>query len=264
MKTKKIASLITSVILVLSLFGTIAYAANPYNTVWKSSDESVEKFNAYIASLPEETAELILADEELVFTMKLDSYWEEPTETKQTRAVTASIPLSSYPHGSFYTYNGAACTCHANCTYSLPREWTGATNRCYNTSTGASGNCKRYEATGSIQCKAFADYVYKQYTGSDISSSTQVSVTGYSSIANTAAGADKMEDFFSALPVGSNVRVSVRNASYNHSVIISAKSSTGVTIYDANRIGKCKVGNQTKTWEELASMYDGIVNAWEA
>lgn len=101
-------------------------------------------------------------------------------------------------------------------------------------------------------------------TGHNIGSSYTISTTGYSSISNNTAGANLMKAFFEDLANGTNVRVSVRNATYNHSIIVCNASSTGIYLYDANRVGTCKVGYQFKSWTQLASMYDGIVNAWAA
>lgn len=96
MKSRKMFfSLIAALLIVTTAFAPAVYAANPFNNVWKSSPESVQKFNEYISSLPEEEAALILADEELVFNMKLDSYWEtNNVSTNSVRAV--SLPLSDY------------------------------------------------------------------------------------------------------------------------------------------------------------------------
>lgn len=263
MKNRKIIfSFVAALLIVTIAFAPAVYAANPFNNVWKSSPDSVRKFNEHIASLPEDEAALILADEELVFTMKLDSYWSEPSSTARAQSV-VSLPLTSYPAGSFYSATGVACTCHSySCTYSVPAG--ASTTKCYITSRNRSGDCIRYEATGSIQCKGFADYVYYEYTGHNIGSIYTISTTGYSSISNNTAGANLMKAFFEDLANGTNVRVSVRNKTYNHSIIVCNASSTGIYLYDANRVGTCKVGYQFKTWSQLASMYDGIVKAWAA
>ena len=263
MKNRKIIfSFVAALLIVTIAFAPAVYAANPFNNVWKSSPDSVRKFNEHIASLPEDEAALILADEELVFNMKLDSYWEtNNVSTNSVRAV--SLPLSNYTAGTYYSSTGKACTCHSYiCTYSVPSG--ASTTNCYITSKSKSGDCIRYAATGSIQCKGFADYVYYEYTGHNIGSSYTISTTGYSSISNNTAGANLMKAFFEDLANGTNVRVSVRNATYNHSIIVCNASSTGIYLYDANRVGTCKVGYQFKSWTQLASMYDGIVNAWAA
>lgn len=264
LKNKKIIfSFISTLLIVTTVFAPVAYASNPYNNVWKSSPASVQKFNEYIASLPEENARLILEDDELVFTMKLDSYWE-PGNVSTNSVRSTSLPLASYPAGNFYSTTGSSCDCHDTCDYPVP---SGASPYiCYRPGVG-SGKCIRYKPTGSIQCKGFADYVYYEYTGHDIGSSYSVSTTGYTSISNDAAGANKMKTFFQNLPDGSNVRLTGRN-NVRHSVIVNNSNSNGVYIYDANRVDYgdyyCKIGYELLTWSDLASLYKGIYSAWTA
>jgi len=235
-----------------------AIIANDYEI--QISKEAVEKMEAYLDTLDVEARQLIAEDQELVQMMQQDFYWA-PQAPRTTRA-SVTLPLSGYGDGTYYTYNGSACTCHSYCTYSIPSG--GTTTRCYNTNTGSSGNCKRYTGTGSIQCKGFADYVFKQYTGSDVSSTSAVSDCP-SSITNDSAGQTKIKNFLSGLTVGSNIRVKVRNASYNHSFIITKITADGITLYDCNGTSSaCKVRVITRTWAQLTSAYSGVVSAWEA
>ena len=231
----------------------------------QESPEAVEKFNNLIASLEPEKARLILEDNELVSMMKRDAYWAPQVKVNRNafRLLFTSLPVSGYPVNSYYTYNGSACTCHSFCTPSIPSS-SFSKYRCYNPSASASGNCIRYNGTGAIQCKGFADYVFNQYTGADISESTKVSdyPTGFTNDSN---GEEVIAEFFGRMPVGSNIRVSVRNASYNHSFIISAKSPTGITMYDCNgSSSRCQIKNTTRSWTTLVSKYDGIIYAWAA
>ena len=63
MKNRKIIfSFVAALLIVTIAFAPVVYAANPFNNVWKSSPDSVRKFNEHIASLPEDEAALILAD----------------------------------------------------------------------------------------------------------------------------------------------------------------------------------------------------------
>ncbi len=230
----------------------------------------IQMFNKYISTLSEARAQLILSDTELVETMQKDSYWLPIIDDSNSilRESSSQLPLPGYGSGTYFSYNGKACTCHDDCDAIIPSGYSDV-GKCYIIERNSSniitsvtnGNCKMYNS--SIQCKGFADYVYKVYCGEDISSRTSVTLSdSYNSIPSSSTGAALMQELLSSLPVGSNIRVHVRGKSYNHSFIISAKSSTGVTIYDANRVGNCKVGNQTKTWSELASMYDKVVSAW--
>ena len=263
---KKIISFLSFLFAAVLVFNFPAHASDLHTHEQEfalaSSTESVQKFNDYISTLPEDTAKLILEDEELVLMMTSDAYWT-PSETNKVRSTYAvSLPLSNYPSGTYFTHNGNACsTCHNNnCGYTIPSGES--TSRCWDSVLNSSGNCKRYAPTGAIQCKAFADYVFYQYTGENVSNSNKSDTSAYATIINGSDGADDLKTLFTSLPIGSNVRLKVRGQTYYHSIIISAKSSTGVTIYDANRIGKCKVGNQTKAWAQLASMYSGVVCAW--
>lgn len=266
LKNKKfIFSLVSALLIMTTVFAPVAYASNPYNNVWKSSSESVQKFNEYIASLPEENARLILEDEELVFMMKLDSYWEP--DTVSTNAVkSSSLPLSAYPAGNYFSYNGESCDCHDECDYVVSTG--GVSTRCYVASTKKPGNCIRYAYTGGIQCKGFADYVYHEYTSHNVKAAYKLDVSNYTSISKDSAGATKMKTFFSSLPDGSNVRLTARSGG-RHSVIVNDASNNGVYIYDANRVEykdgeRCKIGYEFLTWSELASLYKGIYSAWTA
>lgn len=264
-KRKKIIyTLVSTLLIVSTVFAPVAYASNPYNTIWKSSPSSVQKFNEYIASLPEENARLILDDEELVFMMKLDSYWEDPDESVASTNAVVSLPLSSYPAGNYYSFNGNSCTCHTDCDYVISTG--GVSGRCYIASTKKPGNCIRYAPTGSIQCKAFADFVYNKCTGHDVKAAYKLDTSNYTSISNNSAGALKMQEFIEDLPDGSNIRLTGRNG-VRHSIIINDATRRGVYIYDANRVdyssgARCKIGYEFKTWAELASMYKSIYAAW--
>lgn len=220
-----------------------------------SSSSSKAKFEEHIASMDPELAQLILQDEELVHMMQQDYYWEPQPMVSSPRYV--YLPLAEYPNGSYYTVNGRACTCNAlGCTDVIKEG--GNTNRCE--LYGEPGNCKRYTFTGAIQCKGFADYVYKLYSGKDISSSKEVD--GVANI-STSDGA-KFKEYFNALPMGSNVRVQVRGENYKHSFIINAISPAGVSIYDCNSDGKCKVVYKSISWDTLAQKYSAIIKAWKS
>lgn len=227
------------------------------------TDESVSMFNEYISTLDDETAELILSDKELVCSMKMANYWAPQAEELSVDSARAakSLPLSNYPAGSYYTYNGKACSDnHKYCTYELSNN-SYSSERCYNTQTGSSGNCKRYSPTGSIQCKAFADYVFKEYNGVNCSSSN----CNNASLATVTSNSIEkyVEDY---LKVGSHLRVYLKNSSgkktYPHSIIITKITSSGIEYYQANADGVCGVSTDTKTWDQLASWFYSVTNSW--
>ena len=264
MKTSKkiFLSAISALLIATSIFGSATYASGEIPE--GSSPESIRKFNEYIASLPEENAQLILEDQEMVANMKLDSYWAEPDEnTASTQGLVRVFPVSQYPAGSYFTVNGKACTCHTfdsnSCEYNANRSFT----QCYNTDTKSLGNCKAYKPTKSIQCKAFADYIYNLGTTHDIGSAYSVSTVGYTTISNDANGAAKMKAFFENLPSGTDVRL-VNRSGGRHSIITAGTDSanTGIYVYDANWTGICQVGYKLRTWEFLASKFSGIQGAW--
>ena len=113
MKTPKkiLLSSISALLIATTIFGSATYASEEIPE--GSSLESIRKFNEYVASLPEECAQSLLEDEELVINMKLDSYWIEPDENAASaQGLVRIFPVSQYPAGSYFTVNGKACTCH--------------------------------------------------------------------------------------------------------------------------------------------------------
>lgn len=264
MKTPKkiLLSSISALLIATTIFGSATYASEEIPE--GSSLESIRKFNEYVASLPKECAQSLLEDEELVINMKLDSYWIEPDENAASaQGLVRIFPVSQYPAGSYFTVNGKACTCH---TFEYnPCRYIGSysPDHCSNVDNGAAGNCKAYEGTTSIQCKAFADYIYNLGTTHDIGEAYSVSPVGYTTISNDANGAAKMKAFFENLPSGTDVRLKKRSGGY-HSIITAGTDSanTGIYVYDANWTGICQVGYKLRTWEFLASKFSGIQGAW--
>lgn len=220
------------------------------------TDESIALFNDFISTLDEESAALILSDEELVHSMQMVNYWKPSTDNADSISAYSSVtlPLAEYPSGSYFSYNGQACTCHKNCTFSIPENYS--VNRCYNTYTGLSGNCKRYAATGSIQCKAFADYVFKQYNGADCSSQNATNKT-LSTVTTESIGTYITR----YLNVGSHLRGTLVSG-FPHSIIITEITSTGISYYHANTDGTCNVSTDTKTWVQLGKWFASISNSW--
>lgn len=225
----------------------------------KRTPLGIAKFEEYLATLPPEQAANILSDPELVYNMQMEYYWDENPVIYSTPR--ASLPLSNYPSGSYYSFNSKGCTCHKKgCGYELANATK--KDRCFIESTQTSGECIFYKGTNSIQCKGFADYVYKEYHGYDVNDKYAISGCP-GSITNDANGAAKWKDFSQKLKVGSNVRVHVRGEGFSHSFIVMSKSSSGLTIYDANRAANnCKVSVATFTWAELAKKYDIVSSAW--
>lgn len=155
-----------------------------------------------------------------------------------------------------------ACTCHASCTYAIPDG--GNYSRCYSSAIGGPGNCKRYN--GAIQCKGFADYVYKQYTGKDTTYDNQLDESYLRfDMPNDTSSRQYMSLFMQSLGIGGNVRVSVRGQNYNHSFILKAVGINGVILYDCNGgSSRCQVRVIQQDWTQLVEKYDGLIAAWKA
>lgn len=147
----------------------------------------------------------------------------------------ASLPLQSYPSGSYFSNNGLACTHHNNC------------------NINGSCGCKSYN--NSIQCMGFANYVFKQFNGVDCVASNAKG--GLSNISATS-----LQNYISGLKVGSHFRYMGTNG-IPHSFIITSKTSTGISVYEANyAANNCLVGTRTITYAQLASQVSSVTNAW--
>ena len=173
-------------------------------------------------------------------------------------------PLSEYPDDgkTYYSVSKTGeCTCHKKCTYELPKGYQ--TTKCYIPSEGTSGKCVRWAATGSIQCKGFADYVYYKYTGKNcgvINTSYKVSEADWS--------VDKCKEKFVGLSRGSHLRGYVYGndgvTEIPHSIIILSTDLKGINYYQANVGGKCLVSTDYKTWDEFADWFFKTTGAWVA
>lgn len=278
MKSKKIAAFVmTGVLSSVMVLNSTAYANDgdaqmDYEEYVQNSEEgkmtpeSIEKFNDFIGSLDAETAGLILQDEELVYSMQLDTCWAEDNNTDiSPLASKVVLPLSEYPDDgkTYYSVSKTGeCTCHKKCTYELPKGYQ-TTTKCYIPSEGTSGKCVRWAATGSIQCKGFADYVYYKYTGKNcgvINTSYKVSEADWS--------VDKCKEKFVGLSRGSHLRGYVYGndgvTEIPHSIIILSTDLKGINYYQANVGGKCLVSTDYKTWDEFADWFFKTTGAWVA
>lgn len=186
-------------------------------------------------------------------TTTLDEYtFIEEINVQAAAAATAvtvhgrSIPLTSYPHGSYYTKNGNPCKsvsaggCHES----------GAV--CKYEEIGTCPNCKYYN--GGVQCVAFAHYIYYQIWGVDVSGKDENEV-------DTSSGA-KAREFLWSISSGTELRVRLKDSIYEHSLVVVGTSRTDVTIYHANGSGKCQVEYQTLTFEGFASKYEAVVSKY--
>lgn len=151
-----------------------------------------------------------------------------------------TLPLENYPSGSYFSKRASGCTCHPGCTY---------TQKC---------DCINYQNT--IQCLAFARFVFSEYNGVECSSANEVA-----GLAASAITASSVKNDLSSLPKGSHVRYG-RSVGFSqeHSFIIIAKYASSVKIYDANWEPNCKVTVRTVTYEDLTNEIGYIKKAWRA
>ena len=109
------------------------------------------------------------------------------------------------------------------------------------------GSSKSYNG---IECAGFARYVYRCIWGNDEAgiSVTEKMLTGSSSD-------------FANISVGARLSCKPKNSSYdNHSMVLLKKTSSGVTVYDANwsTTQYCIVGMRTWTYKEFAEKFEFI------
>lgn len=142
----------------------------------------------------------------------------------------ATLPLSEYPSGSYFTTTGTACVNHNHCKM----------------------------VNGATQCYGFANYVhYKMFNtyGSSCTRRNRVDEDGnplrFSSVSAEA-------EFIKTLSPGTHVRVHRTAKHTGHSFIILSTSNTGVTVYEANMDGKCGVRVYTYTYANLHKNYSYI------
>lgn len=143
-----------------------------------------------------------------------------------------SFPLSEYPNGSYYSLTGVACSCHGG-SLGNPCYWD---NSC---------DCINFD--NSIQCAAFAKYIFYLAKGYHYSSGSRT--TKNVSLTSTTAKSNLRN-----LSQGTYIRVLTNNG-YEHSLAIVGTSSTGITVYHANYGGSCKVNYKTYTWANFASAF---------
>lgn len=191
-----------------------------------------------IVSFANTTEKGDFTDEQYENYINTDFYKNTVYPERKIATPRASLPLASYPSGSYFSKSGNACTHHkSDCDIS-----------------GSCG-CKSYN--NSIQCMGFANYVFKQYNGVDcVASNANGELTDIT--------ATSLKNYFNKLTVGSHFRYMGTNG-IPHSFIITGKTSTSVSVYEANYdSNNCVVGTRTITFETLAKQVKSVKNSWTA
>lgn len=114
------------------------------------------------------------------------------------------------------------------------------------------------------ECKGFARLVYYEFFG------RHQNEAAYYWMSNSVAhahvdnsfmpSAESAKQLILALPVGTLMRV-VTASGKNHSIIIAARTSSAVLVYDCNRIGAKEntIGSETMTYKTFASTFPKIL-----
>ena len=166
-----------------------------------------------------------------------------------------TLPLSSYPHRSYFTKNKTACEHEKN----------------------GDSQCEDYRYNK--QCWGFAQMVYETY--SHISESTSYSVpsadkTSYKYYSNSLGNyyyvglqSDTgMKVYMQQLTKGTHVRLSKVDYPQDeddpgtHSLIFVSAGTSSVVTYDANRTANCKVAYETRTYSDMFDSYKFKVFHW--
>lgn len=70
--------------------------------------------------------------------------------------------------------------------------------------------------------------------------------------------ADSVRNAFIGMPIGSRVTFNRVDSTEKHAVIVTARSTTGITVYDCNFYGPDRIGYRVWTWADVLQRYTGI------
>lgn len=145
-----------------------------------------------------------------------------------------------YPHGSYFSVNRSACTCHgeSNCPDS--------NCNCLGYNYFINGGDITDGVGVAYQCAGFAKYCFYRYNGVDVphfpdASSNQRYIT---------LTENNLYNYLSTIGVHSYLRGKTSNG-YAHSVFIAGFTEETVVIWDANINNDCGVRNQTLTYSQF-------------
>lgn len=152
----------------------------------------------------------------------------EQTKAPEEAKPASALPLKDYPDGSYFTYDGKPCEDHSNC------DWAG--DDC---------NCIKFDRA--IQAVGFAKYVYFEVTGKHVSLDNKTNI-------DLDMTAESAKSCLMGAPVGTYVAVETNNELF-HTMIVADSGKDGITLYQANYGGKCRVSLMTLTWTEFAERF---------
>lgn len=196
----------------------------------------------------DEQRESFMADTEtLDWILYNDNYWNNGNysfiESNNTDSVYSVLslqdkpnyPISGYESGRYFSDESytTGCTHHDNCS--------------------VYGGCGCRSVNNSIQCIGFANFFRWVRTGNYLTIDSQIS--GMSGSWTE----DNIKKYFDQLNLGSHVRLGVKGKTYDHSITIVEKYSSGVKVYDCNWDNKCGVRITDLSWSDIYRNFDEIV-----
>ena len=159
-------------------------------------------------------------------------------EVKASNNITIAGIDMGYSDGSYFSKNGAACTCHGRGT------------------CGEATDCNCIVVSGTCQCYGWSMWVENKLFGYNEISSSQNFTTVISGYSNC-TGSETYNKFNGKVGVGAHIRTSSSKKGYAHSVSVISYDQNGINITDCNHSGKCQVDVRYYTWDSFASFMNG-------
>lgn len=190
----------------------------------KETSENDEKQSAPEENKTENSSEKEKAPE----TVPEDKTDNEQTSAPEETETASALPLKDYPDGSYFTYDGKPCEDHSEC------DWAG-------------GDCNCIKFDRAIQSVGFAKYVYFEVTGKHVSLDNKTDI-------DLDMTAESAKSCLMGAPVGTYVAAETNNELF-HTMIVADSDKDGITLYQANYGGGCRVSLMTLTWAEFAERF---------
>lgn len=165
-----------------------------------------------------------------------------PTSTSVLSQRMENIVSGTYGVGKYFTTNGSACSDH---------------NRCKTPTASEAGEA------GASQCFGYGRYVFyqlfghslsKQYYGAKcyvLADTTNISIIGQT----TSSTSTITKSILSKAYMGDIIQASKTTSSGQHTMVVYATDSNGVTVLECNRDGKCEIARNTFSWSEISTKY---------
>lgn len=161
-----------------------------------------------------------------------------------SRSASVDALFRTYPHGSYYTMNGSACTTCHNDGHATDFHSLACNCRLYKY---YDNDITRY----SYQCDAFARYCYYAFYGEDFGFHSSPYSAPYQGVQLTTSN---IESVLTNIGNSSYIRGATSTGSAHSIFLLGINTSNDtVTIYDANADGQCGVDNITLSYSQFIS-----------